>query len=157
MNNLDKLKAYSLGLELGIYKSEDLENFLDNIIESEENPQYIFIDALLNISKSASELQKCIEDDLFYMGCCFHDITHRKDMKKMLVQDVCNKYRSGEFCLKQTTSTLYHIAIKFDDIGSDYMFLDDYIEEVGIFYTIDYVRNVVNEFFDGIDESEDFN
>ncbi len=151
MNNTDKLKAYSLALELGICEPNDLRDFLENVIETEENPPYIFIDVLLNISKFASQVQKCIDDNLYDMGYrC--DITQRKDMNKFLLSIIGEKYRSGEFNIRQTTLRLYHLAIKFDDY-SEYMFFDDHIE---LHPTYD-IKKMLDEFFDSIDGFENFN
>lgn len=151
MNNTDKLRAYSLGLELGICESKDLRDFLDNVIVTEENPPYIFIDVLLNISKFPSQVQKCIDDNLYYMGYSC-DITQRKDMNKFLLRIIGEKYRSGEFNIRQTTLKLYHLALKFNDY-SEYMFFDDHID---LHPTYD-IKKMLDEFFDSIDEFEDFN
>lgn len=154
MNNISKLMAYSFGLGKGFYQADDLEQFLDSVIASEENPPYIFIDVLLNISKSAAELADCIDDNLRDMG---YDASvarwdEAEEIKQMLLRQVGVKYRDGSFDLKRTTHELYMLGLTFEDYTRDYLYFDDLWNwvEIGT-ESEDSVRKPVEEFFDKLD------
>lgn len=155
MDNYSELMAYSFGLRDGLYQADDLEAFLDSVIASEDNPPYIFIDVLLNLSKSASELADCIDNNLYDLGYYIDFISYcgeAEEIKQMLLRQVGVKYRNGSFDLKLTTLKLYMIGLTFEDYESDYFYFDDLFDwvEIGT-ESEDSVRKSVEEFFDKLD------
>lgn len=156
MNALSELKTYAFGLEQGLFRTEELEQFLDRVITTENNPPYVFIDAWLHISQPTEALTACINGHLCDMGyhACITHWDEAENMKKMLLRQIGARYRNGSFDLRRTTHELYRLAVFFEDYASDYFTFDDdwsWVEAGTEAETV--IQRKVETFFDTLKEA----
>lgn len=128
--NLDKYEVISLyitGIDKGILTKDDLYDFILWQIENNDNPDALYCEIALELSKDWKLLRSILLGILHNEGYVYGYEQHIDRAFYALVEIVGIRFETGNLTLKETVHLFYKIAVDFDPY-SELTFLEDYYE-----------------------------